>query len=74
MENETEVIEIKFKNMYMQICITQAVCAAVILIAILIIKFFFNDSYIKLDKWCQNNFFATTQITADFDEENLSEN
>ncbi len=74
MENETEVIEIKPKNMYVAICITQAICIAVILIAVIIIKYFFNENFFKLEKWCQNNLFVHTQVTADFDEEETVEN
>lgn len=74
MENEAEVIEIKPKNMYVAVCITQAICIAVILITVIIIKFFFNESFLKLEKWCQNNLFVHTQVTADFDGETTSEN
>lgn len=73
MENEAQIIEIKPKNMYMQICITQAICVAVILITVVVMKFFFDNSYEKVEKWCQNNFFVHTQITANFDEETESE-
>ena len=69
MENETDVIEIKPKNMFVPICITQAVCVAVILIAVLIIKFFFEGCYTKLQKWCVNNFLEETVISDVFDEE-----
>ena len=69
MENETEVIEITPKNMFVPICITQAVCISVIFIAVLIIKLFFANSFAQLEKWCQNNIFEHRQITANFDEE-----
>ncbi len=74
MENETDVVEITPKNMYAQICITQAICIAVILIAVFIIKFFFDESFLKLQKWCDNNLFEQTKITAQFDEEANREN
>lgn len=73
MENETEIIEIKPKNMFVPICITQAICVAVILIAVLIIKFFFESSYTKLQNWCDNNFLEETVISDVFDEEASSE-
>ena len=73
MENENAVIEIKPKNMYASICITQAVCVVVILIAVIIIKFFFESSYIKLQKWCDNNVLEQTVINDVFDEELTSE-
>ncbi len=73
MENESEVIEIKPKNMFVPICIVQAICIALILITVIIIKFFFEGSFLKLQKWCQNNIFEHTQITANFDEETVDE-
>jgi hypothetical protein len=73
MENETEVIEITPKNMFVPICFVQAVCISVILITVIIIKLFFEDGFSKLEKWCQNNIFEHTQITANFDEEQPSE-
>lgn len=73
MENQTEVTEIKPKNMYAQICITQAICIAIILIAVLVMKFFFNESFLKLQKWCENTVFEQTEITANFDEEQENE-
>lgn len=73
MEKEAEVFEIKPKNMYVPICITQAICISVILIAVLIIKFFWNDGFLKLQKWCQNNVFEQTEITANFDEDQSDE-
>ena len=69
MENETQVLEITPKNMFVPICITQAVCILVILIAALIIKFFFDSGFKTLETWCQNNVFDHRQITANFDEE-----
>ncbi len=73
MENETEKTEIKPKNMYMSICITQTICVSVILIAVLIIKFFFSGSYEKLEKWYGENILEETRITANFDEESTGE-
>lgn len=73
MENQPERTEIKAKNMYISICITQAVCVAVILIAVLVIKYFFSGSYEKLEKWYSENIMEETEITADFDEEITSE-
>ncbi|MBE6809483.1 MAG: hypothetical protein E7521_00290 [Ruminococcaceae bacterium] len=71
---ENEVIEIKPKNMYMQICITQAICIAVILISIVVMKFFFENDFKKVQKWCGENIFVHTQVTANFDEETTREN
>lgn len=70
MENKNESADIKPKNMYVYICITQTICIAVILITLLVVKFFFNGSYNHIKKWCNNNLFEETKITANFDEEN----
>ena len=72
-DQENEKTEIVAKNMFVPICITQTLCIAVILIAVLIIKFFFDGSYKKLQKWCDNNFLEQTVISDVFNEENLSE-
>jgi len=66
---ETEIIEIKPKNMYIPICITQAICIAVILLSVLIVKFFFSSSYAKLQNWCTQNILEETKITAFSDRE-----
>jgi hypothetical protein len=70
---ENEVIEIKPKNMYAPICITQMICVLVILITIVILKFFFENEFFKLQEWCRGNIFEHTKITATFDEEQSSE-
>lgn len=68
-EEQNNTAENKPKNMYIPICITQAICMAVILIAILIIKFFFEGSYAKLQKWYQKNILDETTVPPFFDEE-----
>lgn len=73
MDNQTEIIEIVPKNMFVPICITQAICVAVILIAVLVIKFFFIGSHTKLQNWCDNNLFEKTVITDVFNEETTGE-
>lgn len=73
MENQDEKVEIKPKNMYISICATQAVCIAVILIAILIIKIFFTGSFKKIEKWYIKNILDETNISAVFEEEYTSE-
>lgn len=73
MEEQTETIEIKPKNTFAAICTVQAVCVAVILIAVLVIKFFFADCYAKLSDWCVSHFLEETVITDVFDEVEKSE-
>ena len=73
MESTEEIAEVKPKNMYVSICLAQTICIAVILIAILIIKFFFNSVYIKFDAWCKENVLDHVRITAFLQEENQRE-
>lgn len=72
-DQENGIIEIVPKNMFVPICITQAVCIAVILIAVLIIKFFFDGSYTKLQNWCEYNVLEQTVINDATYEETSSE-
>ncbi len=59
----------KHKNIFASICAVQAICVAVMLVAVIIIKLFFKSSYIELGKWCDGNLFEKTKITADFGED-----
>ncbi|MDO4607570.1 MAG: hypothetical protein Q4B40_00065 [Clostridia bacterium] len=69
MEKDNEIIEIKPKNMFAAISITQIICVVVILLAVLVIKLGFKPSFIKLQDWCKNNILEPTHITAVFDGE-----
>ncbi|MBR3968543.1 MAG: hypothetical protein IKJ93_03025 [Clostridia bacterium] len=62
MENSTQ--ETVQKNMYFSICITQIICICAIIIAVLIIKFFFPHNFTKLKTWCSNNVLEQTKIAA----------
>lgn len=73
MENETSTIDISPKNMYVPICMVQAVCISVILIAIIIIKFVCDSGFDTLKNWCVENIFEKTEITANFEEGSDSE-
>ncbi len=72
-DTENKANEIKPKNTYMQICMTQAVCIAVILIAVLIIKFFFKSGYEKAQKWYSKYILDETTVSEIFDGENDDE-
>lgn len=74
METNQESAEYKPRNMYVPICVTQLICVAAILISVLIVKFFFNNTYMKLGTWCKENVLEQTQITAFLEEEENSEN
>lgn len=74
MEQETQIAEIQPKNMYVPICIAQAACIAVIIVSILLIKFFFKNTYTNVQTWCKNNVFDHVKITAFSQEEEIIEN
>lgn len=57
------------KSTFVPICITQAVCIVVILIAMLVIKFQFTGSWQKIRKFCIDNVLEQTKITAQFNED-----
>lgn len=69
MEKESEIINIKPKSMFAAISIVQSVCIGVLLIAVLIIKLWFNGAFVKLEDFCKNNVLEPTKITADFNGE-----
>ena len=72
-EPENEVIENKPKNIFVHICITQTICIVVILITVLIIKYFFSGSYDKLQKWYSKNILDETNVSEIFDGESDNE-
>lgn len=66
MENENQK---QPKNMFAPICITQLVCVSVLIIVVLIIKFFSKNTFEKIEEWHNKNFLEETIITAVFEEE-----
>lgn len=73
MESSNEKTQLKPQNMYVSICVAQVICIAIILISLLIIKFFFKDSFIKIGAWCKENALEQREITAFLQEEIESE-
>lgn len=59
--------------MYLPICITQSVCVLVILITILIIKFFFEENFTVFQNWYKQNILDDTVVSSVFEEEISSE-
>ena len=70
---ENEFVEIKPRNMYFGVCITQIICIAAIIITVLIIKYFFPNNFSTIKSWCENNVFEQTKIATDITEETNSE-
>ena len=68
MPDDIDVVVNKPKNMYTTICIVQAVFVTVILIVVLIIKFFFKSGYQEFKVWYNENVLEETVITATFSE------
>ncbi len=72
-EEENAVFKSEYKNMFVPVCVTQAVCMAVILIAVFVIKTFFAGSYQKAEKWYAENILDETNVSELFDGETGNE-
>lgn len=59
-ENEANIHEKSSKWIY--ITVTQLVCVAIILLSVLVTKFFFKDTYSELLKWYNTNIQNETDI------------
>jgi hypothetical protein len=60
-ENEANIPEKSSK--WIHITVTQLVCVAIILLSVLVTKFFFKDTYSALQKWYNTNIRNETDIT-----------
>ena len=67
--SEKENLEKETRSGFVAIVLTQAVCIAVILIAVLIIKFFFGQSFREVQKWYGDNILDETCVSDVFSEE-----
>lgn len=74
MEEKTDVLKKEYSSKFIEICIVQTICVAVLLIGVLIIKFFFEKSYAKFYKWYEVNLLDETVISEIFDGETVDEN
>lgn len=74
MEEKTDVFKKEYSSKFIEICIVQTICVAVLLIGVLIIKFFFGKSYAKFYKWYEVNILDETVISEIFDGETADEN
>lgn len=61
MESE-ENKEIALKSRFAEIFITQMICAVIILAAVLIVKYFYKDTFLKLQSWYTENICTETDI------------
>lgn len=61
MEN-TETKSKKYKDRFIDIVITQLVTVALILISVLVIKYFFKTTYTELKDWYKDNICVDTDI------------
>lgn len=74
MEEKTDVLKKEYSSKFIEICIVQTICVAVLLIGVLIIKFFFEKNYAKFYKWYEVNILDETVISEIFDGETVDEN
>ncbi len=73
MEKDSEIFDIKPKNMFVPMTVVQAVCIGVILIVVLIIKFVSASGFEKLQEFCNKNILEPTHVSDVFDGEDDSE-
>ncbi len=71
MEKDKEIFDISPKNMTAPLIIAQAICIAVLLIGVLIIKFGFADSFKRVQDFCKSNILEPTHFSDVFDGEKL---
>lgn len=72
-EQNSEVNKPLPQNNFIRICITQAICMIVILIAVFVIKMFFGNGYQKVKKWYERNVLDETDVSEIFDGETSDE-
>ncbi len=71
MDKGSEIFDIKPKNMMVPLIIAQAICIAVLLISILIIKFGFSDSFAAVEDFCKSSILEPTRVSDVFNEEQV---
>jgi hypothetical protein len=52
----------RFSNCFINIIITQALCVLIILLAVLLLKYFFKPEFSKLKGWYQKNICNDTYV------------
>ena len=58
-----EAVKAKQTDRWAQIIITECICVGIILISVLVIKYFFKDTYNELKVWYEKNICDTTEIS-----------
>ena len=61
--DENEITLSKPKNRFVDIIITQAICVIIILLALIVIKYFFKDTFAKIENWYNKYICADTEIS-----------
>jgi len=61
METAENIIE-KKESHFIRIIITECVFVFTVLLAVMVIKYFFKDSFTELSKWYKENVCVTTEI------------
>lgn len=61
MENQNDKTTAK-KNMWLGVVITQCICVAIILISLVIMKYFFSDTFGHIKEWYKINICNDTSV------------
>ncbi len=72
-KNENIIPKVKKKETLFTILITEALFVALILSAVLIIKYFFPSSYKNIKNWYGDNFLSETEISEVIEESEKNE-
>lgn len=72
-EQQNGTVDKKIKNTYISVCVTQAICIAVVLAALLIIKFFSVEKYKKIERLYNRYVADDTDVSNVFDEDYVRE-
>lgn len=72
-EQQNGTVDKKIKNTYISVCVTQAICIAVVLAALLIIKFFSVEKYKKIERLYDRYVADDTDVSNVFDEDYVRE-
>lgn len=58
-----EKSENRFGNCFINIIITQTICVLVVLLSVIVVKYFFKAEYAELEKWYKDNIAVNTEIS-----------
>lgn len=59
---ENDILKPDFVDKGLHIALTQFICVAIILIAVIVVKLFFKDCYAELKVWYTDNICVETEV------------